>query len=427
MRAIPWLALCIILGALDAVSAPRNVVFLSVDTLRADRLGCYGYALDTSPNLDRFAAESLLFEDCICDVPLTAPSFSAMLTSQFPRMVGVRRNGLRLPEHVPVVAEQFQEAGYYTFCVQSNWPLKARLSGIHRGFDDYDDDFHKGRWGAIKAERSADEVTRIALEMFARRDASRPFFAWIHYSDPHAPYVMHRGHNPAGIKAWRFRKQDRVSARYDSEVAYTDAMIAQVLAALPENTAVLFVADHGEALFEHGYLGHGRRIHQPGIHIPLIIRAPGLTPGRTAAPAQGIDVGPTLLGLAGLPKPQGMLGLDLIHETPPMSRTRIFETYGGAVPNVPGAKAIMAERRPMRQGAIQDGWKLDLLERKVALFYLPDDPGELVNVAAAHPDRVMALKALIKQWDAAMQHGEQEAETLSEDDIEALRSLGYIE
>ncbi|HEX71803.1 MAG TPA: hypothetical protein ENN65_00590 [Candidatus Hydrogenedentes bacterium] len=414
-------------GGAEIPPAPVNVVLLSVDTLRADRLGCYGYPLNTTPNLDRFAEDALLFEDCVCDVPLTGPSFSAMLTSRHPRMIGMKRNGLRLPADIPTLVEQFQDAGYYTFCVQSNWTLKSRLSGLDRGFEVYDDDFHKRRWGLIKAERTADEVTRIALELLEQRDTSRPFFAWIHYSDPHAPYKMRRDYNPAGIRAWRFKKKYRVPARYDSEVAFTDAMIAPVLAALPENTAVLFVADHGEALFEHGYLGHGRRIHQPGIHIPLMIRAPGLNPGRTSVPAQGIDVGPTLLGLAGLPKVEGMLGLNLVGEEVPTSRARVFETYGGAVPRVPGAKALMADRRPLRQGVIQEGWKLVLYDRKEDLFYLPDDPGELKDMADSHPGQASALQAIVKQWDAATEHGVPEAETLDADDIEALRSLGYIE
>ncbi len=427
MTAISWLALTMLFWGAEVPPAPVNVVLLSVDTLRADRLGCYGYPLNTTPNLDRFAEDALLFEDCVCDVPLTGPSFGAMLTSRHPRMIGMKRNGLRLSADIPTVVERFQDAGYYTFCVQSNWTLKARLSGLNRGFDIYDDGFHKRRWGLIKAERQAHEVTRIALELLEQRDTSRPFFAWIHYSDPHAPYKMRRNYNPAGISAWRFRKKYRVPARYDSEVAYTDAMIAPVLAALPENTAVLFVGDHGEALFEHGYLGHGRRIHQPGIHIPLMIRAPGLKPGRTSVPAQGIDIGPTLLGLAGLPEIEGMLGLDLLRQGPPMSRARIFETYGGAVPRVPGAKALMADRRPLRQGVIQEGWKLVLYDRQTHLFYLPDDPGELNNIAEVHPDRVSALQVMVQQWDVVTEHGVPEAEALDADDIEALRSLGYIE
>jgi arylsulfatase A-like enzyme len=407
---------------------PRNVVFLSVDTLRADRLGCYGYPLPTSPNIDNFASQAMLFEDCICEVPLTSPSFCSMHSSNFPRMTATTRNGLPISESVPLVAEVFQAAGYHTFCVQSNWTLKAKLSGLQRGFDVYEDDFHQKRWGLIKPERDGDDVSRIALDLLKKRDMNKPFFAWIHFSDPHAPYKMHKGFNPAGKKQFNVgKKKKKVRTRYDSEVAFTDAEIAKVLAALPENTAVLFVGDHGESLYEHDYLGHGRRIYQTGMHVPLIVHAPGLKPGRTARPARGIDIGPTLLGLASLPRIPGMLGLDLLNDPPPPTRPRVIETYGGAVPHLPGAKAIMADAAPQWQGVLLDGWKLLQSPKSTELYYLPDDPQELNNLADTSPEHVTRLNALITQWDTATVHAEEGEQTLSEEDIEALKGLGYIE
>lgn len=413
--------------SLMAGAPPPNVILISVDTLRADSLGCYGSPLPASPNLDRFARESLLFEDCVCEVPLTFPSMGSMLTSKFPRTTGTRRNGLKMPKDTPLITEQFKAAGYYTFCVQSNWTLKAKLCGLDRGFDVYEDRFHTKRWGIIKPERYADEVNRVALDLLKNRPAGKPFFAWVHYSDPHAPYIKHREYNPAGIKFWQWNKKERIRARYASEVAYTDLHIGQLLAALPENTAVIFTADHGESLYEHNYLGHGRRVHQTNIHIPLIIHAPGVPAGRTKTPASGIDIGITLLALAGLPKTEGMLGMNLLDSSIPFSRTRVVETYGGAVPNVPGAKAILAERRPMRQGVLLDGWKLILNGNEVELFYLPNDPMEAHDLAQNDPGRVTPLHTLIEQWNKAT-HSKPDTpgETLSPDDIQALESLGYI-
>ena len=167
---------CAGLSAFTAADAAPNVVLLSVDTLRADRLGAYGYPLPTSPQLDAFAAAALLFEDAVCEVPLTGPSMGSMLSSRFPRMTGTTRNGLRMPSSVPLVQEQFQAAGYHTFCVQSNWTLKDKLSGLARGFDVYDDGFRKKRWGFMKAERDGDEVTRLALEYLESRPGDQPFF-----------------------------------------------------------------------------------------------------------------------------------------------------------------------------------------------------------------------------------------------------------
>jgi len=416
-----WLCL-----AQGAEAAPPNVVLLSVDTLRADHLGCYGYKKATSPNLDRFAEGALLFEDAVCEVPLTAPSFGAMLTSRPPRLNGTTRNGLRLPEGLQTATQIFQAAGFQTFGVQSNWTAKAKLSGIERGFDEYDDDFHEKRWGLIKPERSGGEVTRLALEYLAKRDPAKPFFAWFHYSDPHAPYVKHAGFDVWGKPLWQLNKVDKVRAKYDSEIAFVDAEIAKVLAALPENTAVLFVADHGESLYEHDYLGHGRRIYQNNMHIPFILRAPGVAPGRSAAPVRGIDVGPTLLGLAGLAPADTMLGLNVLSATIPEDRARIVETYGGAVPKLPGAKAVMGDRGPIRQGVLLQGWKLIIDGKREELYHLPKDPGELKNLAKTEPGKVKELRAQIDAWELAHPHADEKETVLSEDDKAALEAFGYL-
>lgn len=405
----------------------QNILLLSVDTLRADRLGCYGYPLNTSPNLDRFAQSALLFEDCVCNVPLTNPSMGSMFTSRYPRMNGTTRNGLRLPENIPTITEQFKAAGFYTWCVQSNWTLKRKLSGMHRGFDVYEDDFHEKRWGFIKPERSADKVTRVALEQLAKRPKDRPFFAWVHYTDPHAPYKMHKGFNPSGKKAWTQGRQGQIRTKYDSEVAFTDAEIGKLLAALPDNTAVVFTADHGESLFEHDYLGHGRRIYQHELHIPFVVRAAGVTPGRSAAPAAGIDIGPTLLGLAGLAKTAGMLGVDALHDTIAADRVRFVETYGGAVPHLPGAKALMAGAKPIRQGVLRNGWKLILDGRHAQLFHLPEDYEELHDAAARHETEMEELRGLLSKWDQNVTHKAAREAELNQDDLDALKALGYLE
>ena len=410
-----------------AAGAAPNIVLLSVDTLRADRLGAYGYALPTSPTLDEFAKGARVFEDAVCETPLTNPSMGAMLSSQFPRTTGTTRNGLRMPESVPLVAEQFQAAGYHTFGVLSNWTLKDKLSGLGRGFDIYDDGFTKKRWGFLKSERAGDEVTALSLSYLEKRPADKPFFAWIHYSDPHAPYKMHKGLNPVGKRTLVMGRKEKVRARYDSEVAYTDREIAMVLAALPENTVVVFVADHGESLFEHDYLGHGRRIYQNNLHIPLIIRGNGIEAGRSAVPVRGVDVGPTLLGLAGLPKVAGMQGLDLLREEVPMDRVRVVETYGGAVPNIPGVKDAMADSGPSHRSVIHQGWKLILDGDDPELYFLPEDPGELTERLGTDPGKREELNAFIQAWEAAAPAAGQATENLDADDRKALEALGYLE
>ncbi|HEO71329.1 MAG TPA: hypothetical protein ENN80_08700, partial [Candidatus Hydrogenedentes bacterium] len=363
---------------LAGLLAAPNVVFLSVDTLRADHLGCYGYEAPTSPHIDQLATRARLYEDCVCEAPLTGPSFGSMLTGLYPRLTGTTRNGLRMPEHVRSVAQAFHEAGYQTFCVQSNWTLKTKIFAMDRGFDVYDDEFHEKRWGLIKPERYAEDVTDRAFEHLEALDGDRPFFAWIHYSDPHAPYRVHKEFRPSGRPRFWQANEKKVVRKYDSEVAYTDAHIGRLLERLPvEHTYILFVADHGESLYEHDYLGHGRRIYQTGVHVPLMLIGPGIAAGRTNAPARCVDVASTLLGMGGLEPWAGMLGIDLLHEEPPASRPRVIETYGGAVPKLPGARALMADQPPQRQGVLLEGWKLILDELDCPeLFHIPDDPME---------------------------------------------------
>ena len=422
-------ALVLAAGLLLAPAAQaenQNILLLSVDTLRADRLGCYGYEFDTSPRIDALAEQSLLFEDCVCEVPLTFPSMGSMLCSQFPRATGTTRNGLRMPDDAPLVQELFRAAGYTTWCVQSNWTLKAKLSGLDRGFDLYEDDFHEGRWGFIKAERTADEVTETALRVLAGRDRSKPFFAWIHYTDPHAPYELHRKFNPQDRSVWWRKNEEKVQIKYDSEVAFTDHHIARLLEALPDNTSIVFTADHGESLWEHDYLGHGRYVYQMGLHIPLMIHAPGVAPGRTARPVRGIDVGPTLLALAGITPAEPMLGLNVLENTP-QPRARVVETYGGAVPKVPGVRALLANAGPLWRGVLLDGWKLIFDGDKDELYHLPEDPDELNDLSGTRLHKVRELRAVAQEWDTGTTQAEETGKVLDEDDIRALESLGYIE
>lgn len=414
------------LVVLISSAAAPNIVLLSVDTLRADYLGCYGYKHPSSPAIDAFAKEGRLFEDCVCEVPLTMPSFGSMFSSLYPRNTGTAKNGLRMNAETPLITEIFQKAGYQTFCVQSNWPLKGRLSGLNRGFDIYDDEFDKKRWGFMLGERNAEHVTNTGIEILEQRDPSKPFFFWIHYSDPHAPYVLHKGFNVVGQPLGSLEAQERTRAKYASEIAFADYHIGRFLAALPkENTFVLFVADHGESLHEHDYVGHGRRIYQDNLHIPLIVRGPGITPGRSKSAVCALDVGPTLLGMAGLTPAPKMLGRNVLMDGP-VTPTRYVETYGGAVPRLPIIKALLRNRGPLKRGIIHDGWKL-ILAKQPELFYLPDDPGELHNVASRNPERVVELREMAEQWNKQCPRGKSQESKLSSEDVEALKSLGYLQ
>ena len=412
-----------------AVSAETpNVILISIDTLRADHLGMYGHPHDTSPNLDALAEKSLVFDDMLTEIPLTGPAMCAMLSSLYPRMTGATRNGLRLPDEVITVPQVFKDAGYETLCVTSNWTLKDKLSGLARGFDVYEDDFHKKRWFFLKSERDADEVTKLALDLLEERDESKPLFAWFHYSDPHAPYKNHRRHRTSKKSDYPDDRGAKIKVKYDSEIRYTDAEIQKVLRVLPtENTFIIFVADHGESLWEHGYLGHGRRIFQTGLHVPLTIHGPGVNPGRTNVPARGIDLAPTLLGIAKLPVPEMMLGRDLLNDEVPMERVRVMETYGGAVPNLGITKSLMAESDAQRQAVVYQGWKYITGGDDDQLYHIAEDPMEETNLLDREPDRSAEFRTILEQWDKATPRNLDNDAQLTDDDIEALESLGYVE
>ena len=409
-----------------ALATPPNLVFISVDTLRVDRLGCYGSAAGLSPNIDALAARSLLFEDMICEQPQTGPSMISMFTSLFPRMTGTVRNSVPLGKGVSTAPLRLRETGYETLAVVSNWNLKGKLSGLDRGFEVYEDTFEEGRWGGERVERYAEEVTDAALALLARRDAQRPLFLWVHYMDPHDPYRLHDRHGPGLAALRRMNSTERARARYDSEVAHMDEHLGRLLREIDlDTTWVVLTADHGESLNEHGYMGHTRKLYQQMMHVPLLISGPGLTPGRTAVPARGIDIGTTLLGIAGAGPAPGMLGLDLLRNPPGSERIRVVETFGGTVPTSEEGRAQLATRPPRLQAVLRDTWKL-ILGEQVQLFDLVRDPLELRDLEDTHPAEAETLAEEIATWSTQVPRGESDAAELTQEDIDALRATGYL-
>ncbi|MFG0315632.1 MAG: sulfatase-like hydrolase/transferase [Planctomycetota bacterium JB042] len=254
----------------------RNVLLISIDTLRWDRLGSTGHAGAATPNLDRLAASGTLFTNGVAPTPLTLPSHATMFTGKLPIEHGVRDNApFRLPERHDTLTTTFAERGYRTAAVVGAAPLAAGC-GLERDFETYDDDFGAQATGTVVlAERRADAVTDAAIERLAVDD-ERPFFLFVHYFDPHAPYAP-----PAPFAA------DFAGAPYDGEVAFVDREIGRLLTALDRSgaaaeTLVVVTSDHGEALGEHGEDAHGFFLYDCTIRVPVIVRDPG-------APAGGVE------------------------------------------------------------------------------------------------------------------------------------------
>ncbi len=271
-----------------------HILLVTLDTVRADHIGCYGARGASTPTLDGLAARGVRFATAVAHAPLTAPSHASILTSRTPLGHGVRDNGAYvLPEGVPTVAEDLKRAGYRTAAFVSGFPLTRRF-GLDRGFDTYDDHLPRGTDPRRTAyvERSADRTTDAALQWLDSTPAgSDPLFLWVHYFDAHAPYEP-----PAEFLS-------RVGSAYAGEISFVDAQLARLLARIEGRgpTLVLVTADHGESLGEHGEDTHGIFLYDSTLRVPFVVAGPGVPSGQVATTvARGIDVAPTLLDYAGL-------------------------------------------------------------------------------------------------------------------------------
>jgi arylsulfatase A-like enzyme/Tfp pilus assembly protein PilF len=290
--------------AAQANSRP-NVLLLTLDTMRADRIGAYGYKLAATPNLDRLAREGVLFADATTQAPLTAPAHVALLTGQYPTRLGVKDNASTpLPESAQTLAEILHAAGYRTGAFVGAFILD-RPYGFAQGFERFDATF-AGFRPELKqqAQRTADEVIEPAIAWIRSAPPASPFFAWIHLYDAHLPYSA-----PAPFRT-------KFAARpYDGEIAYVDSAVGKVIAALVssgalDRTVVMAIGDHGESLGEHGEDDHGMFLYEAVTRIPWITRLPKseLAGTRIAEQVRAVDLAPTILDLVGLQSPARLDG-----------------------------------------------------------------------------------------------------------------------
>jgi choline-sulfatase len=277
------------------------VLLVTIDTLRADHVGCYGYTNASTPAIDALANRGVRFETAVAHAPLTGPSHASILTGQIPLGHGFRNNsGFTLSPGVRTAAEDFRRSGYRTAAFVSGFPLDRRF-GFDRGFDTYDDHLPKGndRRRTPYVERFADATTDAALRWLNASGSGggspSRWFLWVHYYDPHAPY------EPPPDLVERYRR-----APYDGEIAFVDRQLARLLGALDtrnetKRTVVLVTADHGESLGEHGEGTHGIFVYDATIRVPWVMAGPSIAAGRVSRTvARSIDVLPTLADYAGL-------------------------------------------------------------------------------------------------------------------------------
>jgi len=430
-----------------APPARPNVLLITMDTTRADRCSVYGFEPDTTPALRELARSGVRFEHAYAASSTTLPTHASLFTGLYPLRHGVVNNGLALAPTFVTITERLTDAGYDTGATVGSFVLDARF-GLAQGFDRYDDDFDRergsvksDRWGAFRIEegfdRRADDTTTRAIRWLDERAApSRPFFLFVHYFDPHEPY------DPPEPYRSRFADGPNPShaARYAAEIAFTDAQIGRLLAALEarghaRDTLVIVTADHGEGLGQHGYAFHGAHVHDEAVRIPLLVRWPGGPAGRTVAePVEMVDVAPTILELTGV----GAASED----APLPGRSLAGLLRGDDVQLDPEHPVFLFRRqyrRPERKGmyravgrqlAVRVGrWKYihGPAEQRFELFDLESDPGELTNLYRQRPEQAHALAARLAAWQRANARPARAPERVPADARQRLEALGYVE
>jgi arylsulfatase A-like enzyme/Tfp pilus assembly protein PilF len=371
-------------------SSHPNILLITLDTFRADRIGA------NTPNLRKLAAESVLFTNADSPVPLTLPVHCSILSGVLPLHHGVRNNGLNpFPSDRDTLATTFAAAGYRTGAFVSSFVLDHRF-GLQRGFDRYDDEIPRdatAEANTLEAERRGDVTVDRALA-WMRETGARPYFAWVHLYDAHAPYAP-----PAPYPQ-----------TYDGEIAFVDAQVGRLLGAVDrKNTIVLVVGDHGESLGEHGELTHGLLIYEATLHVPMLLAAPDADPHEVKTPVSSIDIAPTLAQLAGLKIKADGIALPLKGE--PEAKDLYAESQ---YPTTLGWSALSAIRR----GASK------LISNR-ELYDLARDPNEKTNVLANGRRTFRALETAM--LEVRKSEAVPSTQTTVDDETRRkLASLGYV-
>ncbi len=435
------IAFSAIAGVSLAADRPPSVLVITVDTLRTDRMSGYGHDRPTSPRVDDLMSRGARFTSARTIEPLTNPALSSMLTGLLPHEHAASRNGLRIQEGLDSLPKVLARNGWRTAAVVANWTLKDNLSGLGEHFEDYIEVFTRRRWfGVINAEATGADVTDEAVKWLGRHLDGRehlPFLLWVHYVEPHAPYVFHEEFaQRLGIEG---RDPPR-SDRYDTEIAEVDHQIGRLLDRVEgriegDRVLIVFTADHGESLGEHNEWGHGRDLYEPGLRIPMSFTWQGTVEQQVVeSSAHIIDIPSTVLDLLDLPVPPSFRGVSWAaalrgRDDRPAERAVCYQAHRGAVKG--DSDSDRARSKGLLEVGIIEGERKETLRVDTnvrVLFDLRADPGELHSlVAPGSTPRPELIRCI---GDISTGLGSLDRLTtkkLDDETVEQLRALGYLE
>ncbi len=452
-----------------------NVLLVTIDTLRADHVGCYGYESASTPTLDAIASQGCLFEDAVANAVVTGPSHMTILSGLLTSQHGAMRNGTKFPSTMPNIADTLSGKGYRTAAFVSGWTLNDAMTGLASHFDHYDDGLSRVRWirdeaydlqlihflakvgqGYGKSWQGNDRpaiATNDRLFNWLSSNDDTPIFTWLHYFDPHLPYEapapFDRMHDPnykgpanglwyklgsdqRSVIANNQRNMKHLLALYDGEISYADQQLGRVLEFLKkknldDNLLLIVTSDHGESMGEHDIF-FGRQLYEPSLRVPLIMKLPGITSpaGRVSQQVSLVDITPTILDALG------------IKDAPPMTGRSLIPLIAGqeTSSDIPAiATRVSHDGKPYTQWSVRQSKKKLIWRssRWINFFHQPEskrlfdlshDPDELRNLSNSNEDLLHPLMQILQSFRMApIQQGRQ---SHLKEDIERLKALGYV-
>lgn len=430
---------CIVIDSKIHNPKGPNVILIIVDTLRADHLSCYGYNRNSSPKIDEFSMNSVVFRNAISAAPWTTPSIASIFTSQYPAKLGFEDEPVILNDIFLTLAEIFRENSYKTKGIISHTLISSEL-GFNQGFDKYDEENAKGH-GHI----SSPSIAQKAIS-FLEKNKNKKFFLFLHFFDPHFDFILHEKFNyypdyngplfsgqsikKLLAKAPSMSSDDvkYIKALYDSEISFTDEFIGNILDKVKEfdlynDTIIIFTADHGEEFLERGdyWIGHEKKLYQEQIHVPLIIKLAGNNNKKTLNEYVGlIDLMPTIVDFVGLRIPN-----EYKYEGKVLDLSNVEELK---------SKIIFSEtkRNASLQSVIWKGWKLihDPEMNLKNLFNLEKDLAEFKNVIRENKILLKSFEEILQGWNnyVKLEKSQVKAQKpkFTEEQKQQLRSLGYV-